>query len=546
MRILKTVLIAVPLVLLAVGCADRSTPIARPVLSKTIRATLTITVPRPKHLHSGLRTQYVSAGTQSALLTIGDLPPEGLDLSSTSPYCVPAPNGIACTFPVTAPLGYDTFTLAAYDQPLNGEGQPQGVLLSTGSTQADIIEGQANEVQITLDGVIASMQMSLSNPLVYWDRSLATLTVDAFDATGYKIVGNYVSSVGLSVTPPKAPLEPYNFYGIDGSTETATIVDGFGERIIDGTPRIIAATTYTGQTVTSKLKVLPIVQSGTVAMSVPGTTEGGIWISTPIDRALQPGEIIPLSFGKGTRDPTGITFGPTTSLYVADAGLNAILTYLAGTGIRDGTAGVIEGAATGISEPTGIAANATSIFLLMPSSIAIFPIGQHGDIAPTAVISGSNTGLSGANCIAVDASNIYVLNGPSNEVEIFPLDASGNLAPTATISGSNTGLNAARGIGLDSSDDLYVANTGNADVEVFAPGASGNIAPLHTIAGAATELAQPYAVGVDGPGNIYVADSVTNLILIFSPGSSGDVTPSFGAQIADNAIEVGNAITVWP
>ncbi len=68
-------------------------------------------------------------------------------------------NAPASTIVIDAPIGTDTFNFASYDEQ-NG----QGNVLSRASVTKTIVSGSANTVSATLNGVVASVTISLSNP----------------------------------------------------------------------------------------------------------------------------------------------------------------------------------------------------------------------------------------------------------------------------------------------------------------------------------------------------------------------------------------------
>src|ERR1700681_5050534 len=67
-------------------------------------------------------------------------------------------NAPASTIVIDAPVGTDTFVFQTYDQP-NG----QGNVLSRASVTKTAVPGTANTVTAVLDGVVASVAISLSN-----------------------------------------------------------------------------------------------------------------------------------------------------------------------------------------------------------------------------------------------------------------------------------------------------------------------------------------------------------------------------------------------
>lgn len=112
------------------------------------------------------------------------------------------------------------------------------------------------------------------------------------------------------------------------------------------------------------------------------------------------------------------------------------------------------------------------------------------NIAPNFVLSGSLTGITQPTGIALDASgNLYISDQGSSTVApsilVFPSSLTGNVnqAPTRDISGVNTKLFAPTDVAVDASGNIYVADTtasGAGMLYVFSPTANGNVAPTTT------------------------------------------------------------------
>jgi len=86
------------------------------------------------------------------------------------------------------------------------------------------------------------------------------------------------------------------------------------------------------------------------------------------------------------------------------------------------------------------------------NQVVVYSTNATGNTVPATIITGSNTGLSEPIGVAVDASHIYVANfegTQGNSVTVYPIDAGGNAAPTATITGALTGLANCEGIAVD-------------------------------------------------------------------------------------------------
>ena len=111
-------------------------------------------------------------------------------------------NAPASTMVIDAPVGTDTFAITAFDDQ-NG----QGNVLSRASVTKQIVVGAANSVSATLNGVIASLAISLSNPSPNAGVP-ATVNVNlaAKDADGNVIVGpgDYSTTIHLSISDPSA------------------------------------------------------------------------------------------------------------------------------------------------------------------------------------------------------------------------------------------------------------------------------------------------------------------------------------------------------
>jgi streptogramin lyase len=177
--------------------------------------------------------RYVPATAQSVSVTV----------NGGTQQCLNAP---ATTLVIDAPVGSDTFVFATYDT-----SNCQGNVLSRATVTKAIVTGAANTVSATLNGVVASIAISLSNPAPNAGVP-ATLNVNvvARDADGNTIVGpgNYSVPIHLAV---------------NDSTNSGTL--SLSTNDITG-PATTATLTYNGGTLNSGLPGGPtatIVASGT-------------------------------------------------------------------------------------------------------------------------------------------------------------------------------------------------------------------------------------------------------------------------------------------
>ncbi|MBV9408925.1 MAG: hypothetical protein JO164_08865, partial [Candidatus Eremiobacteraeota bacterium] len=103
-----------------------------------------------------------------------------------------------CSATVSAPVGSDTFAVNLYSAQNAG-----GSLLSTGTLTQSIIADQANSVNVTFNGVVASLSLALSAAqLSVGTPAAVTVTVRALDAAGNTIIGpgGYATATGAALT----------------------------------------------------------------------------------------------------------------------------------------------------------------------------------------------------------------------------------------------------------------------------------------------------------------------------------------------------------
>jgi hypothetical protein len=170
------------------GCSHGATSAlpTTPAPRQNAQATFVMHWPAPKP--NKIHPHYISPSTQSVSILVN---------SNTQPVVVNNPGtGIPTSIPIDAPVGTDVFTFKAYSQQ-----DAQGDLLSQAQVSKQIVSGTANNVSATLDGVVASAVLSLSNASPPAGNPTAlTLTVTAADAAGNTIIGpgGYSNPIHLS------------------------------------------------------------------------------------------------------------------------------------------------------------------------------------------------------------------------------------------------------------------------------------------------------------------------------------------------------------
>ncbi len=164
---------------------------------------LTTAPSRPQAAAKVTFTMHWAPATQSAVRNPRYVPATARSISVTVNGGVPQYlNAPASTLVIDAPVGTDTFAFATYDEQ-NG----QGNVLSRASVTQQIVLAAANAVSAVLNGVVASLAVSLSNPAPNAGvPATVNVNVAARDADGNTIVGpgDYSTPVHLAVTIPAA------------------------------------------------------------------------------------------------------------------------------------------------------------------------------------------------------------------------------------------------------------------------------------------------------------------------------------------------------
>jgi sugar lactone lactonase YvrE len=240
---------------------------------------------------------------------------------------------------------------------------------------------------------------------------------------------------------------------------------------------------------------------------------------------------------------------PSTAIFVTNVAGNYVTLFSLGSNGDVPPIATIEGAATRLSEPEGIALdskgniyvtcnNWTSTGAYGGSSVIIFSAGSKGNATPIATIVGPHTSLRSVHSITVDSrGKIYVGTFIGSDelsgVAVFSPGSNGDVKPEAIIVGSSTQLQNLRGIAVAQNGTLLVANAsalsiGNG-VLAFPTTSDGDLKPSASISGAKTGSNWPVGIALDSRGSIYVANAHRQGILarisVYPAGSKGDVSP---------------------
>jgi DNA-binding beta-propeller fold protein YncE len=119
-------------------------------------------------------------------------------------------------------------------------------------------------------------------------------------------------------------------------------------------------------------------------------------------------------------------------------------------------------------------------------SLNIYARDASGNTPPLRVIKGPRTQLNWPSHVAIHEARgeIFVANDSDDSVLVFRVTDSGDVAPTRVIKGPRTAIKNPTGISVDAANgELWVASMGNYAITVFPLTASGDVAPLRTIRG---------------------------------------------------------------
>jgi streptogramin lyase len=212
--------------------------------------------------------KYVPATARSLSVSVNGGPPQFLNAPLT-------------TIVIDAPVGTDTFAFATFDDQ-NG----QGNVLSRASVSKTIVSGTANTVTAVLNGVVASVAISLSNSSPNAGvPATVNVNVSARDADGNTIVGpgDYSVPIHLAIndsTSSGTLALSTNSLPNSGTTATLTYNGGTLNSGLPGGPTATVAASGTGiSTVTTAFTPTPTFYQ----FSIPVAANKPQWIAAGSD-----------------------------------------------------------------------------------------------------------------------------------------------------------------------------------------------------------------------------------------------------------------------
>jgi hypothetical protein len=181
-----------------------------PSVTHSASASVTFTIQVPTKTGASLRRvpNYVSAATKSATLSVS--PAGGPAGPTVAVTCTSV-----CQGTVSAPVGSDTFAVNLY-----GTTNESGPVLSTGTGTQTIVADVANSINLTFNGVVASLsQVAFAAGVAYGTSSTPGIALTVRDPAGDTIVGpgSYVDANG---NPFPITLTNYDASGATALSET--------------------------------------------------------------------------------------------------------------------------------------------------------------------------------------------------------------------------------------------------------------------------------------------------------------------------------------
>jgi streptogramin lyase len=253
------------------GGGSSPVPVAPPADGGQTQATakVTFTMNWASSAQSAARTpKYVPATARSASVSVNGGFPQYL-------------NSPVSTLVIDAPIGTDTFAFATYDAQ-NG----QGSVLSRASVTKSIVLGVANVVSATLNGVVTTITISLSNPSPNAGvPATVNVNVAAKDADGNAFVGpdDYGTPIHLAINDPtNSGTLSLSTNVIPNAATTATLTYN-GGTLSSGLPGTSTATVVASGSGLSTVNAAFTPKPTIYQFSIPVSTNRPLWIAAGSD-----------------------------------------------------------------------------------------------------------------------------------------------------------------------------------------------------------------------------------------------------------------------
>jgi streptogramin lyase len=515
-------------------------------VSKKIKATLRITIPRRRHeARRLLRGRYVSPATAS--IGIKMTPASGPSrfynqnlTPATNPNCVASLiSPTVCTVTLALPAGTYVATFSTYDGVLNANGSPTGNRLSANQNLPIVIApGSNNAINVTLDGIPASVVLlpltglsgeTDSGFIVSKCLSSAKVEVLGLDADGNVIVGtgapapalssNDTTHLSVSATP--VPSSPNTFTLSRPTLPNARSVVKLTASVTPAAPSGAPPRSAT-VSVTFNSDICGVITEFSTGMTSGGNPygivvgrDGNLWFTeyngSRIGRITTAGAITEFSTGVTSGSgPSGIAAGSDGNLWFAETNADQIGRITTTGAVNEFSVGI-----TANSAPTGIVGGPDGNLWFTENTGD-----QIGRITTVGVVNEFSAGLSGSS------KPLGITVGPDGAM--WFTEYSGGRIGTITIAGVITQFST----GITSGAEPSFIAAGPDGNLWFTEHAGDRIAEA-TTAGSITELPDGLVAGskaagitAGADGNLWFAECVGNRIGRVT--TSGEVTEFLG------------------
>jgi sugar lactone lactonase YvrE len=555
--------------------------------AKTTTATLRVVIPKAGAASASTRRspKYISPATQSIAVTFtptGGGTPLTFNQNLTTaanPSCTASlVSSLICQVTFALPAGSYVAAFATYDGLLSGT-TPTGNVLSANQTMpVTLVIGQANAINVTLNGIPASVvvvpqpapQLTVTGTNAFTLTSCfpsQTVTVLGLDVDGNVIVGPgapvaSVVSGDSSVTVGPVTVASPNTFTFVRNVAYDNIIASRNRR-----PRGLTAPVGLVATLTPDPSTLAPPVSVPIALSFTPTNDDNCGIiyafagsptgaagfaDNPVSSAL-------------FNQPAGVAIGPSDLVYVADTFNNRIrqiaggaVNTFAGTGApgSDNESGGFAYAAS-FALPVGIAVSPGGVVYVAEFGNNDIRAIASGNVTTYAGVASSTGGFldgpaasaqfSAPSGLALDlAGNLYVADSFNNAIRmITPGGTVSTIVGAARVAGYRDGptatafFNQPSGVAVDASGTIYVADTNNHRIRKIANGivttlAGTGVSGYADGPGATAQFAQPAGIAI-GPNNtLYVSEAAGNRIRVVS--ASGYTTILAGSAAGTSGI----------
>ena len=532
------------------GGRSAALPPANPVstsgpASKSVTVALAVAIPAKIGSAKARNPLYVSSATASIQISVNGSTAQTFAVGSGSPCATgtSSPSGTCAVYDVTAAVGTDTFAVSLLDGANH--------VLSSGSATATIVENATNTVNVTFDGVVASLRVALSNPTPPTGTAAKiAVTLLPLDAAGYTIVGSPGTLPSITVTDSDTSgATGLYLAGSDGTCGTQAAAPATSVTTTQsGAQYQQVCASYTGGTLADATIAATVAGTGQqgsakLSPSAPpaGISVAGVWVMTYLASGETLERLDPDLTLAVRIDGSNTVFGSeqATAISVLPSGNVAVLAPSGGArsvAVYSGTAGGNVAPLSVTSLPTAAAGDA---FTTDPSgyalTVAATPANPAQNVASsctiyrTALTNGDGSSALAGTCtnlVTAQQAPVLIHAGPNGRIYLsvasqtaagtpptlsysifrYVQNSDGSLTPEAAITLANDA--SVNGFAFDPSGNVVVASYSAAalltySASAFVSGQNTTVSPI-----ASNPIASSNGlIAIDPSGNTYVSSS---------------------------------------